>query len=254
MRMSREHVSQHVLSDEELARYDRQIRAFGVKSQLKLKRSSVLIVGLGGLGTASALYLTAMGVGRLILVDPERVEISNLNRQILYGTKDLGRPKVEAAAERLRELNPNVEVETIMASLDEDLAHDVVKRADVVLDGLDNWRARFLLNRTCVELKRPLVHAGAEGARGQLMVVIPGVGPCLRCVFPERIAERRPIPVLGVTPGVLALLQVMEAVKMLTGLGEPSVGKLVVYDGYRAELRKIDVSRDPSCPVCSKVR
>ncbi|MCC6040545.1 MAG: HesA/MoeB/ThiF family protein [Thermofilum sp.] len=241
------------LTPEELERYDRQLRVWGVEAQERLKRSTALVVGVGGLGSPVAMYLAAAGVGRLVLVDPEVVELSNLNRQVLHWTTDLGRAKVESAAEKLRRLNPHVEVVAVRRRIEslED-AVQLVGEADVVVDCLDNWRTRFLINEACVRLGKPLVHAAVRGLYGQLMVVKPGEGPCLRCLVPEEPPQEERIPVAGPTPGALGALEAMEAVKLLTGYGEPLVGKLLVYDGLHGSVDVIAVRKRENCPVCSR--
>ncbi|MEM4671752.1 MAG: HesA/MoeB/ThiF family protein [Desulfurococcaceae archaeon] len=238
------------LSSEELERYDRQIRLFGVEGQEKLKKSRVLVVGVGGLGSPAALYLVATGIGEVILVDSERVELSNLNRQVLYWTRDIGKFKVESASEKLRELNPNVRIRGYSRRADEELLDQLVHEADLVIDGLDNWKTRFMLNRICVKHRKPLIHAGVYGVYGQLLVVVPGITPCLQCVMVKEPPERGPLPVLGTTPGLLAMIQVTEAVKILTGYGEPALNRLIVYNGYTMEFREVTISRNPNCPVC----
>jgi len=239
------------LSPSELERYDRQIMLFGVEGQAKLKKSKVMVAGLGGLGCPLAIYMTASGVGKLLLIDRERIELSNLSRQILHWTPDVGRLKVESAAEKLRELNPEVDVEAVAAEISEENARELVSEVDLVLDGIDNWKTRFLLNRACVELSKPFIHAGVYGMGGQMMTIIPGRGPCLRCLLPRPPPEVRPFPVLGTAPAVLAALQATEAIKILTGYGEPAVGKLLIYDGYTMSFREVRVSRRPDCPVCA---
>ena len=236
-----------------LERYDRQIRLFGAEAQERLRDSTVLVAGVGGLGCASSLYLTAAGVGRLILVDFGRVELSNLNRQILYGTEDLGRLKVEAASERLRRLNPEVEVVGMNVRISRDNVSRLVGMADLVVDGMDNWGTRYLLNDECVRQRKPFIHAGVFGMGGQLLVVLPGKGPCLRCVLPSPPAEEGVFPVLGVAPGILGVLQATEALKLITGYGEPSVGRMVVYDGYSMELRAVEVERRGDCEACGEL-
>jgi len=238
------------LSSEELERYDRQIRLFGVEGQEKLKKSRVLVVGVGGLGSPAALYLVATGIGEVILVDSERVELSNLNRQVLYWTRDIGKFKVESASEKLRELNPNVRIRGYSRRADEELLDQLVHEADLVIDGLDNWKTRFMLNRICVKHRKPLIHAGVYGVYGQLLVVVPGITPCLQCVMVKEPPERGPLPVLGTTPGLLAMIQVTEAIKILTGYGEPALNRLIVYNGYTMEFREVTISRNPNCPVC----
>ncbi|MDM7274878.1 MAG: HesA/MoeB/ThiF family protein [Thermoprotei archaeon] len=242
------------LTPEEMERYDRQIRIFGVEGQLRLKRAKVLIVGIGGLGSPAAIYLAAAGVGEIILVDPERVELSNLNRQILHWTRDVGRLKVESAAEKLRELNPNVRLRIIAERADEELLDKLVPEVDIVIDGLDDWNSRLQLNKVCVKHGKPLIHAAIHGMYGQLLVVVPGKTPCLNCIIIREPPETRPFPVLGVTPGILSMLQVTETLKLLTGYGKPSLGKLIIYDGYTLKLEEIPVSRNPHCPTCSIIR
>jgi len=235
-----------------MERYHRQILVLGEEGQRRIRNSSVLIVGVGGLGSASSLYLVSSGFGKVILVDNGRVELSNLNRQILYTTEDIGRPKVYVAAERLSSLNPEVEIEPVMEEASEDLIRELVKKVDIVVDGLDNWETRFLVNRVCVEKGKPFIHAGVRGMYGQLLTIVPGKGPCLQCLIPKPPKEETPIPVVSTTPGVLGLLQATEAIKLVTGYGEPSIGRLIIYDGVTTSFREIKVSRMKNCPVCSK--
>ena len=242
-----------MLTEEERVRYDRQIRLFGIKGQEKLKEATVLVVGAGGLGTAASLYLVAAGIGKLILVDKENVELSNLNRQILYWTEDVEKPKVEAAKSKLIKLNPNVKIITYKSVLEEDMARKLVKEADVVIDALDNWETRFMLNKVCVEERKPLIHAGVFGMHGQLLTIIPGETPCLQCIIPEKPPEKKGFPVLGTSPGILALMQVTEAIKIITGYGKPAKGKLIVYDGERMSFSEISVKRRKDCPICGKL-
>jgi len=232
-------------------RYDRQIRIFGREGQSRLKRSRVVVVGLGGLGCAAATYLVAAGVGRIILVDDEEVELSNLNRQVLHWSKDIGKPKALSAAEKLSELNPEVRVEALREEVTEENVEEVVKEGDVVVDGTDNWGARFLLNDRCVKSGKPFVHASVHGLYGQALTVVPGQGPCLRCAVPKPPQERGTFPILGTTAGILGLIQATEAVKLLTGYGKPAVGRLLIYDGYSMEFREVKVRRQDGCPACS---
>lgn len=242
------------LSPEEITRYDRQIRIFGIEGQVKLKKSKVLIVGVGGLGSAILYYLAAAGVGEIIIVDPENVELSNLNRQIIHFTKDIGRPKIDSAKEKLKLLNPLVKITGIKRRFDKDLGEKLVPQVDIVVDALDNWETRVLLNKLCVEYRKPLVHAGVYESYGQLLVVVPGKGPCLQCVFPSKIKEERPFPVLGPAPGILGALEALEVIKLITGYGKPLVGKLLLFDGKTGSFTLMDVKRNPQCPVCSKLR
>lgn len=241
---------EELLGSEEVERYDRQIRVFGVEGQLKLKKAKVTVIGVGGLGSISSLYLTAMGVGKLVIVDHGKLELSNLNRQILYKTKDIGEFKAKLAAQRLKELNPNVDIDYFTKEITSENIYDFIKEANVVIDGLDNWRTRFIVNKACVELNKPFIHAGVHGAHGQVLVVMPGKGPCLRCVMPQTPPQIEKIPILPTTPAVLASLQVTEAVKIITGYGKPAIGKLILYDGYSMSFHEIPVSRRENCPVC----
>jgi len=245
-----------LLKDEELERYDRQMRilGFGVEGQRKLKSARVLVAGLGGLGCPASMYLAAAGVGKLVLVDRERVELSNLNRQILYWSSDIGRPKVDVVAEKLLRLNPNVEVEALALEINEDSVRDLVKKVDVAVDGMDNYKTRFLINEACVVYNKPFVHAAVHGLEGQLFTVLPGKGPCLRCVIPSDPPEQSPVPVLGATPGVMATLEALEVVKLVVGLGRPCSDKLLIFDGHEMRFHEIKVEPAPTCPVCSGLR
>lgn len=243
-----------MLDQQELERYDRQIRLFGISGQEKLKSSKVLVIGIGGLGCPVALYLTAAGIGELILIDHERVELNNLNRQVLHWTSDIGKPKVVSAFEKLRELNPNVKINVIPEAGNEVLLERVVPEVDLVIDALDNWRTRFTLNRVCLKYRKPYIHGGIYGFHGQVLVVIPGKTPCLQCILPEGLSdESKVFPAVGATSGLIAMIQVTEAIKLITGYGRPALNRLIVYDGYNMEFHIIPVSRNPSCPACSGV-
>lgn len=239
-----------VLSKEELERYDRQIRVFGKGKQLLLKKSSILVVGAGGLGSAVLYYLVACGVGRIMVVDEGIVELSNLNRQVLYTTKDLGKYKADVLKDRLKDLNPNVEIIGINERFTVDLAEKIVPNIDLAIDALDNWDTRFILNKYCVKYRKPLVHAGVEESYGQLLTIIPGKGPCLQCVFPRKPRVRTPIPILGPLPGILGAMEALEAIKILTGYGKPAYNKLILFDGYNMSFMEVEVKRNPKCPIC----
>ena len=242
------------LSSEEVDRYDRQLRVWSIEDQLKLKNSSVLVVGVGGLGSPVAVYLTAIGVGKLVLVDEGVVELSNLNRQVLYSVDDIGKPKVEVAASKLRRLNPNVEIVPIKARLTEELAEKLVPQVNVVVDALDNWETRFILNKVCVKYRKPLVHGGVEAWYGQAMTIIPGKTPCLQCLVPVMPKPREtPIPIVPTTPGIIGLIEANEVVKLILGKGNLLINKLLVYDGLHGEFTTVKVSRNPNCPVCGNI-
>lgn len=241
-----------VLTEEEKRRYSRQLMLFGEEVQLKLKKSRVAIVGAGGLGSPVAYYLAAAGIGKLRLIDYDTVSLSNLNRQILHWTSDIGKPKILSAKEKLTKLNPNVKIEVIKDKLSEANYRKLLEGMDLIIDALDNWQAKMLLNKACIRMKKPLIHAGVRGMYGQLLVIIPGKTPCLRCLIPSPETEIEKLPVFGTTPGVLGLIQVTEAFKLLTGYGEPLLNKLLIYDGYSLEFSYIDVTRNPNCPVCGE--
>ncbi len=242
------------LSDDELIRYDRQIRVFGVDGQIKLKKSKVLVVGIGGLGSAILYYLVAAGIGEIYIVDPESVELSNLNRQIIHTTNDIGKDKTVSARSKLSSLNPEVEIIGIKGYLDEDLGKRFIPVVDVVVDALDNWNTRILLNRLCVKYRKPFIHAGVYESYGQLLVIIPGEGPCLECVFPSRIREEGPFPILGPVAGMLGTMEALETIKIITGYGKPVVGKLILFDGKDMSFTQIEVKRNPKCPVCKDIK
>lgn len=240
-----------MLSGNEIERYSRQIPVIGVEGQEKLRRSTILIVGVGGLGSAASFYLVAAGIGKLILVDEGLVELSNLQRQILYTVDDIGKPKVIVARERLKKLNPGTEIIAVQEKFDEALADELVPQADVVIDALDNWETRIILDRAAWRHGKPYVHAGVHGFYGQLTVLVPGKTPCLRCIFPRKPPVGSPIPVFATTPGVLGVLEANEVLKLLTGYGEPLINKLLIYDGSSNLFEIIEINIPPTCDACT---
>ena len=246
-----------MLSKEQVLRYSRQLilPEIGVKGQERLLSAAALIVGAGGLGSPAALYLAAAGVGRIGIVDRDAVTLSNLHRQILHDTSDVGQPKTVSAARRLAALNPDVRIEPIQERLTAAnvLAH--LASYDVVLDGSDNFATRYLVNDACVRLGTPLVHGGVIQLRGQVLTIRPGMSACLRCVFPEP-PEPGGIPgcedagVLGAAAGVVGALMAQEALKVLLGLGQSLTDRLLVLDGCAGRFRDVRVRRDPGCAVC----
>jgi molybdopterin-synthase adenylyltransferase len=242
-----------VFSEAEVERYARHLvlREVGGPGQQRLKRARALIVGAGGLGAPAALYLAAAGVGRLGLVDPDAVSLSNLQRQVLYATADVGAPKVERAAGRLRELNPEVEVEAHALAVVDANADALVAGWDVVLDGTDDFATRFAVNAACVRAGVPLV-SGALGRWTGQVGVFAG-RPCYRCLVPEAPPDAETcaaVGVVGALAGVVGSLMALEAVKLLAGAGEALTGRLLIYDGLAAEARTVRVPADPACPVC----
>ncbi|MDW8394954.1 MAG: molybdopterin-synthase adenylyltransferase MoeB, partial [Anaerolineae bacterium] len=247
------------LSNEEIRRYSRHLilPEIGPAGQKKLKQASVLLVGLGGLGSPAAMYLAAAGVGRLGLVDFDLVDESNLQRQILYGQSVVGRPKLESAAARLRDLNPYIAVEIFPEPLTSANALRVMRDFDIVLDGADNFPTRYLVNDACVLLGKPNVYGSIFRFDGQASVFWAQRGPCYRCLFPSPPPQGL-VPscaeggVLGVLPGVVGVIQATEAIKLITGIGEPLIGRLLIYDALEMSFRELSLRKDPSCPICGE--
>ena len=245
------------LSPDELQRYHRQLILpdIGEEGQLKVARSRVLLLGAGGLGSPVALYLAAAGVGHIGIIDEDVVDLSNLHRQVIHGTRDVGRPKVASAADALRDLNPHVDVAAIHARLSSSNAMELLRGYDVVVDGSDNFPTRYLVNDACVLLGIPCVHASISRFDGQASIFATAEGPCYRCLFPEPPAPGT-IPncaeggVFGVLPGLLGAIQATETIKLITGVGESLVGRLLVVDALRMRFRTIELERNPSCPAC----
>jgi molybdopterin/thiamine biosynthesis adenylyltransferase len=244
-------------SDEEVDRYARHLvlREIGGAGQQALRAAHVLIVGAGGLGAPAALYLAAAGVGRIGLVDPDSVALSNLQRQILYAGADVGRAKVEAAAERLAGLNDNVDIEPIGARLTADNAAELVRPFDLVLDGTDDFATRFAVNAACLAEGKPLV-SGAIGRWTGQVGVFAGQ-PCYRCLVPEIPPEAETcasVGVIGALAGVIGAMMALETIKLITQAGESLTGRLLIYDALAAETRTVRVGADPACPECSPLR
>jgi adenylyltransferase/sulfurtransferase len=245
------------LSSAELARYSRHLalREIGVVGQEKLKAAKVLVIGVGGLGSPSILYLAAAGVGTIGIVDFDRVDVSNLQRQVLFATADVAQPKTEAALRRLLALNPDIKVIAHQVKLCASNVREIFDSYDIVLDGTDRFGTRYLTNDACVILGKPLVSAAVHRFEGQTMTYVPGHGPCYRCLFPEPPADGL-IPncaeagVLGVLPGVLGTIQATEAIKLIVGFGEPLVGRLLTYDAMDMRFGEFQFTRRDDCTVC----
>lgn len=238
-------------------RYARQVRLpeFGAQGQQKLAEARVLVVGLGGLGSPAALYLAAAGVGTLGLVDYDIVDATNLHRQIIHGTPDVGRAKLQSAADRLTAINPDVRLQLHDEAFDASNARRLVEAYDIVLDGTDNFPTRYLVNDACVMTRTPNVYGSIFRFEGQASVFAVGDGPCYRCLHPEPpppglIPNCAEAGVLGVLPGIIGTIQATEAIKLITGIGETLVGRLLLYDALRMKVRDITLPRDPDCPVC----
>jgi adenylyltransferase/sulfurtransferase len=250
---------QEGLSQEEIKRYSRHLilPEVGLEGQRKLRASSVLIVGVGGLGAPLGMYLTAAGVGRVGLVDLDVVEESNLQRQVLFSTYDVAKPKLEVARERLEALNPGVQVETHETRLTSDNAMEIISQFDVVVDGTDNFPTRYLVNDACVLLGKPNVYGSIFRFEGQISVFDAKRGPCYRCLYPEPpppglVPSCAEGGVLGVLPGVVGSLQAMEALKVLLGKGDLLIGRLLLFDALKMKFRELKLRKNPDCPLCGE--
>jgi len=242
-----------VLGRSELIRYNRQLKIpeLGVEGQKKLKSSHAIITGIGGLGCASAIYLTAAGVGRITIVDFDVVELSNLNRQVLYWEEDIGKKKVVVAQRKLSKLNLGTEIIPIFAKITGKNVFSIVDGAQVVVDGLDNFATRMLVNASCVKHKIPYIHGGVSRFRGLITTIIPGETPCLACLYPEGSPGGEGLGVLGMVPGLVANLQSLEAIKIMIGHGPSLAGRLLRFNGNDMKFRIDDIKRNESCKVCS---
>jgi sulfur-carrier protein adenylyltransferase/sulfurtransferase len=240
-------------------RYSRHVLLpeVGMEGQLKLLDAKVLLLGAGGLGSPTALYLAAAGVGTLGLVDDDVVDVSNLQRQVIHATSTIGEPKVDSAERAIKDLNPGVNVVKYATRLDASNIMEIIEGYDVIVDGVDNFPTRYLLNDATVRLQIPVVSASILGFDGQLSVFAPYDGPCYRCLYPTPPpAELAPScganGVLGVLPGTMGLLQATEVVKLIVGVGDPLIGRLLLYDALAASFTELKVRRDPDCPICSR--
>ena len=247
------------LTNDEIKRYSRHLimPEVGVDGQRRLKGGSVLCVGAGGLGSPAAMYLAAAGVGRIGVIDFDVVDFSNLQRQIIHGTPDVGRSKLASAADRLRAINPHVDVQTYETMLSSQNALQLFEPYDVILDGTDNFPTRYLTNDACVLLGKPNAYGSIFRFEGQASVFATKDGPCYRCLYPEPpppglVPSCAEGGVLGVLPGVIGVIQATEAIKLIAGIGEPLVGRFLLYDALKMRFRELKVPKDPDCPVCGK--
>src|SRR5687768_9260103 len=245
------------LTSDEILRYSRHLilPEVALEGQQRLKASRVLLIGAGGLGSPLALYLAAAGVGTIGLVDFDVVDVTNLQRQIVHGTKDVGRPKLESARDRLKDMNPYVHVEGYETRLTSENALEIVRDYDIVIDGTDNFATRYLTNDACVLLGKPNVYGSIFRFEGQVSVFATAEGPCYRCLFrepppPGLVPSCAEGGVLGVLPGVIGTLQATEAIKLILGIGEPLIGRLLPYDALAARFRTVNLRKDPDCPAC----
>ena len=224
---------------------------WGTDGQKRLKSAKVIVAGAGGLGCPASLYLAAAGVGKLTIIDKDKFELSNLNRQILGWQGDIGCFKAEVVAEKLIALNPEIKVHPLVIEITEENISELIQDADIIVDALDNWKTRFIINAECVRREIPFIHAGISGLYGQMMTIIPGKSPCLLCLLPKTPKETSKFPVLGVTPAVFASLQVMETIKLIVGFGEILIRKMLLFDIESMNFTVINVKRNPECPICA---
>jgi adenylyltransferase/sulfurtransferase len=247
------------LTNEEILRYSRHLimPEVGMEGQLKLKQAKVVCIGAGGLGTPLALYLAAAGVGRLGIVDFDVVDFTNLQRQVIHGTKDVGRPKLTSAAETIADINPNVEVVRHETRLTSDNALELFKDYDVIADGTDNFPTRYLVNDACVLLDKPNAYASIFRFEGQATVFYAQQGPCYRCLYPEPpppglVPSCAEGGVLGVLPGIMGSIQALEVIKLVLGKGDSLIGRLLLFDALGLKFRELKLRKNPECPVCGK--
>jgi sulfur-carrier protein adenylyltransferase/sulfurtransferase len=250
--------SEAALSNEEIKRYSRHLvlPEVGLEGQKKLRAAKILCIGTGGLGSPVALYLAAAGVGTLGIVDFDVVDKSNLQRQIVHGTKDVGRPKVESAAETLRDINPHVNVITYETPFTSENALEIARDYDILIDGTDNFATRYLTNDVCVLLGKPNVYGSIFRFEGQVSVFWAQHGPCYRCLYPEppppgMVPSCAEGGVLGVLPGIVGCLQANEAIKLILGVGNPLLGRLLLFNALGMQFRELRLKKDPNCPICS---
>jgi adenylyltransferase/sulfurtransferase len=243
-----------MLTPEEKQRYDRQIMIPGIgeAGQEKIKKARVVIAGTGGLGSPIALYLTAAGVGTLRIIDNDKVELSNLNRQILHWDKDVSKSKTASAYDKLTKLNKNVNLETVHITIDDSNAAQLTEGFDVIVDAMDNLSTRFLLNKAAVKHKVPFIHGAVSGMEGRAMTVIPGKSACIKCLY-HAAPPKIKFPVLGTTPAVIGAIEATEVIKYITGIGTLLTNRLLIYDGLNMKFTELKVIRDINCEHCGDV-
>jgi len=240
-----------MLSQEELVRYDRQImiRGIGREGQERLKNANVFIAGAGGLGSPLSLYLAAAGVGHIKIADNDRVELSNLNRQILHWEEDIGKRKIDSAMDKLSRFNPDIKLEIIHDTINEENVSRMVDGFDAIADAMDNFPTRYVLNKAAVEKNIPFFHGAVSGLEGRAMTIIPGKTACLRCMY-HGTSPAEKFPVIGVTPAIIASIQATEVIKYLVGMGDLLTDRLLIYDGMEMVFKEFKVRKNPECDHC----
>jgi len=244
-----------MLTERELQRYDRQIMlyGFGEEGQEKLKRARVFIAGAGGLGSPISIYLAAAGIGTIRIADHDKVELSNLNRQVLHWEENIGDCKADSAAEKLGKFNPDIKIEAIAETITDASVSKLVGDSDLIVDAMDNLPTRYLLNKTAIDKKIPFFHGAVYGFEGRAMTVIPGKSACLNCVYHGAAAPSEKFPVIGITPAVIGCIQAAEVIKYITGLGELLTDRMLNFDALRMTFNEFRVKRDPDCEHCGKL-
>lgn len=242
-----------MLTEKEIERYGRQIMMFGEKGQELLRDATVLIAGAGGLGSPVAIYLAAAGIGKIRIVDFDSVEESNLNRQILHWDHDIGRMKVKSAREKIEQLNPDIRIETMTARIEENNIMEIVADADIIVDAMDNYDTRFLLNSAAISMGIPMVHGAVHGFHGQITTIVPGDTPCLSCLFPTS-PPKELFPIVGATAGVIGTMQANEVIKYLTGSGKLLAGQMLIWNGAEGRTEVITIRPNPACTRCSHLQ
>ena len=249
------------LNKDEILRYSRHLilPEVGMEGQLKLKQAKVLMVGAGGLGAPLGLYLAASGVGRIGIVDFDVVDFTNLQRQVIHGTKDVGRKKLDSAADSMQDINPYMQVDKFDTAITSENALEIMRDYDMVIDGTDNFPTRYLINDACVLLKKPNVYGSIFRFEGQATVFATEGGPCYRCLYPEPpppglVPSCAEGGVLGILPGVIGLIQATETVKLILGIGQPLIGRLLLYDALNMKFRELKLRKNPECPICGDNR
>jgi adenylyltransferase/sulfurtransferase len=238
-----------MFSERELERYKRQMMLFGEEGQERLKKAHIFIAGAGGLGSPVSIYLAVAGVGTITIIDMDVVDGTNLNRQILHYDRDIGRKKTASAEEKLQELNPDIIINAIDVKIDASNAKKLVGNADGIVDAMDNYPTRYLLNDLAIVKQIPFFHGGIRGFYGQVTTIIPGSTPCLKCIFPKA-PPKEEFPVVGVTAGIIGTIQSNEVIKYLTGTGDLLTNRLFIWDGMQAHAEEICIERNPSCKAC----
>ena len=244
-----------MLSGQELTRYDRQIMIPGIgkEGQEKLKRAKIFVAGAGGLGSPVAIYLAASGIGSLRIVDHDRVELSNLNRQVLHWEEDLQKEKVLSAGDKLRKLNRHVDIETMNKTITEENIQDLLKGCDAIVDAMDNLPTRYILNRAALDKGIPFFHGAVRAFEGRVMTVAPGNFACLRCLYRGPVPQDK-FPVIGVTPAIVGCIQATEVIKYIVGVGELLLNRLLIYDGLNMKFTEFAVKKNPKCDHCGEKR